>query len=127
MRKGYIVGSILTFLGLAAVIGVHVFASCLLAIGIVASYGLSVRALLSRRVGQYVASTLASITVALVALTLGAGLVSLWATVLEYPFLSGLTVWSAIFGGGATWALIATWCEEHGHSPKALRAIVIPQ
>lgn len=123
MRKSDIVISILMFLGLAALIGWHVFASCLLAIGIVASYGVSMRILLSSQVGRNVAATVASTTLALAAIAGGVGLVSLWALTLQYPFLSSLSLWSAIFGGGATWALVATWFEEQGNGMKALRAI----
>jgi len=126
MRKSHIVASILTFLGLAAVTGMHVLVGCLLAISIVASYGVSARLLLSRQVGRNVAATVASTTLALAAIAGGIFLVSLWALVLHYPFLSSLSLWAAIFGGSASWALIATWFEEQGYSLKALRAIDHP-
>lgn len=123
MRKSHIVVSILTFLGLAALIGLHVFASCVLAMGIVASYGTSMRILLGRAVGRTVAATITSMTLALITLTIGVGLVFLWSLTLQQPFLPSLSLWSAIFGGGATWALVAMGCEEQGHELKALRAI----
>ena len=123
MRKSHIVASILTFLGLAAVMGPHVLAGCLLAISIVASYGVSARLLLGQHVGRNVAATVASTTLALAGLAGSIGLVSLWALVLQYPFLSSLSLWAAIFGGSATWALVATWIEEQGYGLKALRAI----
>ena len=123
MRKSHIVVSILALLGLAAAIGWQVFASCLLAIGIVASYGVSMQILLNRRVGAQVLVTVASTTLALVAIVAGVGLISLWGIVLQYPFLSSLALWSAIFAGCASWALVATWLEEQGRSARVLRAV----
>ncbi len=123
MRKSHIVASMMTFLGLAAVMGLHVFAGCVLAISIVASYGISARLLLGRHVGRNVAATIASTTLAMAAIAGGIGLVSLWAVVLQYPFLSSLSLWAAIFGGSATWALLATWLEEQGYGLRTLRAI----
>ena len=123
MRKSHIVVSILTFLGLAAVIGTHVLASCFVAMGIVASYGAGARILLRPRVGRSVVATLISMTLALAAIASGAALVYLWSLLLAFPFPASLAIWSAIFGGGAAWALLATWLEEHGKKLKTLRAI----
>jgi hypothetical protein len=124
MRKSDIVISILSLLGLAGLIGPHVLASCLLALGIVATYGISARMLLDPPVGRHLPATVLSATAALGALATGALMVSLWARVLHQPFLWSLALWSAIFAAGSTWALAAMWLEAHGRGPKVLRAVI---
>lgn len=124
MRKDHIVVSVLSFLGLAAVIGINVFASCLLAMGIVTAYGLSLQLLLRRRVGESVTVTVASTVLALGAIGAGAGLVYLWAAALQQPFFWGLSLWSAILASGATWALLAMWLEERNRDHHLLRGIL---
>jgi hypothetical protein len=124
MKKSDIVISILAFLGMAGVIGPHVLASCLLALGIVATYGISARMLLDPPVGRRLPAPILSAVAACAALSSGAMMVSLWARVLHQPFLWSLALWSAIFAVGSTWALAAMWLETHGRGPKVLRAVL---
>jgi hypothetical protein len=124
MRKDMIGLSVLTFLGLAGVIGLNVFASCLLAVGIVGAWCTSLRLLVSSRVGQDVLVTVASTAGATLAIAGGGGLIYLWSLALNQTFLWSLSLWSGILACGATWAIAAMWCEQHGRHLRLLRGIV---
>jgi hypothetical protein len=124
MRKDMIGLSVLAFLGLAGVIGLNVFASCLLAVAIVGAWCASLRLLLGSGVGHDVLVTVASTTAATLAIVSGGGLIYLWSLALDQPFLWSLSLWSGILACGATWAIAAMWCEQQGRHLQLLRGIL---
>ncbi len=124
MRPDDIIASVLSFLGLSTLIGTHVLVSCLLALGIVGLYGAALRLIARTHAVRNLIATLASVTLASLAIAIATGLVYFWGAALGRTFAESLTVWGVVMASGASWALAARAIEARQADTNALRGIL---
>jgi hypothetical protein len=111
---------LLLLLSLVLLARPHAVSSCVIAVAIVLTYGLTIKLGGSGRLGEGQAADPVRGAVIALAVPIFGSLVFLWSLAVEWPFLWSLATWLAILGSGQAWAaLAASWERKHKEASAA--------